>query len=76
MTSRAARLPGLLRAAAAVNLLAKAGCADVCNVVDSFDDGMVKFPESACDGKRMQNGWMNLGLPWTYQLKPDLVWSN
>lgn len=64
------------RAAAAVNLLAKAGYADVYNVVDSFEGDMVKDPESVYDGKRMRNGWKNLGLPWTYELKPELVWSN
>ncbi len=64
------------RAATAVNMLAKAGYADVYNIVDSFEGDMVKDAESVYDGKRMKNGWKNYGLPWTYALNPELVWSN
>lgn len=62
------------RAATAVNMLAKAGFTNVYNVVDSFEGDAVSDPESVYNGKRMKNGWKNYGLPWTYELKPDLVW--
>ncbi len=63
------------RAAAAVNLLAKAGYTDVYNIVDSFEGDKVQDPENVYDGKRMKNGWKNYGLPWTYSLDPALVWQ-
>jgi rhodanese-related sulfurtransferase len=63
------------RAAAAVNKLAQAGFTNVYNVVDSFEGDAVNDPESVFNGKRMKNGWKNYGLPWTYALNPELVWS-
>ena len=63
------------RAATAVNLLAQAGFMTAYNIVDSFEGDMVTDPESLYVNKRMKNGWKNSGLPWTYALAPDLVWT-
>jgi len=63
------------RAAVAVNLLAQAGFTNAYNIVDSFEGDAVNDPESVYNGKRMRNGWKNYGLPWTYALNPELVWS-
>lgn len=63
------------RTPVAVNLLAKDGFTNVYSVMDSFEGDMVSDPESVFNGKFMKNGWKNYGLPWTYSLNPDLVWS-
>lgn len=63
------------RAASAVNLLAKAGFTNAYNIVDSFEGDAVSDPESVYNGKRMKNGWKNYGLPWTYALDSNLIWS-
>jgi len=63
------------RSATAVNLLAAAGYTNVYSMVDSFEGDAVTDPENLYHGKRMKNGWKNYGLPWTYGLKPELVWS-
>jgi rhodanese-related sulfurtransferase len=59
------------RSAIAVNLLAKAGFAQVYNVIDGFEGDVVKDPASVFVGQRLVNGWKNSGCPWTYQLTPE-----
>jgi rhodanese-related sulfurtransferase len=61
------------RSAMAVNALAKAGFTQVHNIIDGFEGDKVDDPESVYYGKRMRNGWKN-SAPWTYDLKPELVW--
>ena len=61
------------RSALAVNLMASLGYASVYNITDGFEGDTVKDPESEYSGKRMKNGWKNAGLPWTYEVDPDLV---
>ena len=61
------------RSAIAVNMLAKAGFKNVYNITDGFEGDTVKDPNSVFDGQRLVNGWRNSGLPWTYQLDPDLM---
>jgi rhodanese-related sulfurtransferase len=61
------------RSAMAVNALAKAGFTQVHNIIDGFEGDKVDDPESIYYGKRMRNGWKNCA-PWTYDLKPELVW--
>jgi len=63
------------RSATAVNLLAAAGFTNAYSMVDSFEGDVLSDPENLYNGKRMKNGWKNYGLPWTYSLKPELVWS-
>jgi rhodanese-related sulfurtransferase len=61
------------RSAAAINMLAKAGFADIYNIIDGFEGDTVDDPESVYHGKRMKNGWKN-SAPWTYDLDPALAW--
>ena len=62
------------RAALAINMLARAGYQKVYNIVDGMEGDKVKEPGSLFHGKRIKNGWKNAGLPWTYDINPDLVW--
>lgn len=62
------------RSAMAVNALAKAGFKHVYNIIDGMEGDMVNDPASAYQGKRMKNGWKNSGIPWTYEVNPDLLW--
>jgi len=62
------------RGAMAVNLLAKAGFTKVYNIVNGFEGDRVSDPGSVYNGKHMRNGWINNGLPWTYDFDADLMW--
>ena len=62
------------RSALAVNQLAKAGFVNVYNIIDGMEGDNVDDPGSVYHGKRMRNGWKNSGLPWTYDLSPQLCW--
>jgi rhodanese-related sulfurtransferase len=59
------------RSAMAVNKLAEAGFKNVFNITDGFEGDIVKDTESVFLGQRMENGWKNSGLPWTYNLVPE-----
>jgi rhodanese-related sulfurtransferase len=61
------------RSGPAVNLLAEAGFRNVYSVIDGVEGDKVKDPENVFHGKRMKNGWKNSGLPWTYDLDPQLM---
>ena len=61
------------RSAMAVNALAKAGFANVYNIIDGMEGDKVDDPGSAYHGKRMRNGWKNSGLPWTYNVDTELL---
>ena len=62
------------RSAWAVNKLAEAGFQNVYTIIDGMEGDKVNDPESLYHGKRMKNGWKNAGLPWTYDLDPELIW--
>ncbi len=62
------------RSAPAVNVLAEAGFKKVFSVVDGVEGDKVEEADSLFVGKRMKNGWKNSGLPWTYDLDPQLVY--
>jgi rhodanese-related sulfurtransferase len=61
------------RGAMAVNVLAAAGYKNVYNITDGIEGDEVADKESLYFGKRMQNGWKNAGLPWTYDINPELM---
>ena len=61
------------RSAIAVNELAKAGYTRAYTITDGFEGGIVNDPESVFSGQRMLNGWKNSGLPYTYDLDPELM---
>jgi rhodanese-related sulfurtransferase len=56
------------RSAMAVNLLAENGFKHAYNIIDGMEGDMVEDPESLFKGKRMKNGWINSGVPWTYEI--------
>lgn len=62
------------RSALTVDALAKAGFKNAYNVIDGMEGDMVKDPNSPDDGRRLKNGWKNSGLPWTYEVDPELLW--
>jgi rhodanese-related sulfurtransferase len=59
------------RSAMAVNLLAENGFKHLYNIIDGMEGDMVEDPESLFKGKRMKNGWINSGVPWTYEVDPE-----
>ena len=61
------------RGAMAVNALAQAGYTRVYNILEGMEGERVNDPRSVYHRKRMVNGWKNAGLPWTYDLNPDLM---
>jgi len=63
------------RSSESVNRLATAGFQNVYTIIDGFEGDKVKDKQSAYLGKRMRNGWKNALAPWTYELKPDLVYT-
>ena len=62
------------RSALTVNALAEAGFNNTYNIIDGMEGDMVKDQNSPENGKRMKNGWKNAGLPWTYDINPELLW--
>lgn len=62
------------RSAASVEKLAKAGFKNVYNIHDGFEGDKIKDKNDPNFGKRMKNGWKNSGLPWTYDLDPQLIY--
>lgn len=61
------------RSAVAANFLAKAGFANVYNIIDGMEGDKVDDPGSAYHGKRMKDGWKNSGSPWTYDINLELL---
>ena len=62
------------RSAASVNKLFKAGYTKVYNITDGFEGDKVKDKNSPDFGKRTINGWKNSGVPWGYDLDPELMY--
>ncbi len=61
------------RSALAVNLLEKLGYKFAYNITDGFEGDTVSDPESLYHGQRLKNGWKNSGIPWTFNVDPELV---
>lgn len=57
------------RSAAAARLLIADGYTNVWNLVEGFEGGKTK------EGVRAKNGWRNAGLPWSYKLTPETIWT-
>ena len=45
------------------------------NVLGGFEGDKVKNKTSPFYGKRFVGGWRLEGLPWTYKMKPDLIYQ-
>ncbi|MBZ0123804.1 MAG: sulfurtransferase [Roseovarius sp.] len=64
---------GGTRGAPSANALAGLGLEKVYVVVDGFEGGTVKdHPNGPW---RLKDGWKNAGLPWSYSLDPDKVYT-
>jgi rhodanese-related sulfurtransferase len=61
------------RGAMAANAMAAAGYTKVYNIIDGIEGDEEKDPSSSNNGKRTVNGWKNSGLPWTYDINPELM---
>jgi rhodanese-related sulfurtransferase len=61
------------RSAKAANLLRLAGYTQVYTVTDGFEGDKAKHGPNK--GQRVVNGWKNEGLPWSYKLQRDAMYS-
>lgn len=64
------------RSALAVNALAKAGFTNAYNIIDGVEGAKEKDPNNVHFGKRTKNGWKNSGSPWTYDVDPEMLWTD
>lgn len=64
---------GGTRGALAANALKPLGLEQVYVVVDGFEGGTQK--DNPNGPWRLKNGWKNSGLPWSYDLNPDKVYT-
>jgi rhodanese-related sulfurtransferase len=62
------------RSARACDALAAAGYKKVYNVIDGFEGDAVDDRRSESYAKRTKNGWRNSRLPWTYELRKNLMY--
>ena len=63
---------GSTRSAPAADVIAEMGFGRVYSVTDGFEGG--KLEEGDSKGVRAVSGWRNSGLPWSYQIDPDVAW--
>ncbi len=63
---------GATRSAPAVDVIAEMGYSEVYSVTDGFEGE--KLREGKSKGVRAQDGWRNSGLPWSYDINPDVAW--
>lgn len=63
------------RSAGTIEKLAKAGYKNVYNIIDGFEGDKIRDKNDPNYGKRLKNGWKNSGLPWTYDLDPQLIYT-
>ena len=62
------------RSALGANFLAKQGYTNVWSVLDGFEGDLAK--DGPNKGRRMVNGWKNIGLPWSYDLDKSRLLLN
>ncbi|MFW3614104.1 rhodanese-like domain-containing protein [Billgrantia antri] len=63
---------GSTRSAPAADAIAGMGFSEVYSVTDGFEGG--KLGEGDSKGVRAVDGWRNSGLPWSYEIDPDVAW--
>nr|WP_290825588.1 rhodanese-like domain-containing protein [Halomonas sp.] len=63
---------GATRSAPAADVIAEMGYSEVYSVTDGFEGEQLK--EGNSQGVRAQDGWRNSGLPWSYDINPDVAW--
>ena len=64
---------GSTRSAPAADAIAEMGFSQVYSVTDGFEGG--KLEEGDSKGVRAVNGWRNSGLPWSYEIDPEVAWQ-
>jgi rhodanese-related sulfurtransferase len=64
-----------VRSALAANILARAGFKKAYSITDGFEGDKQKNHDNSNHGKRVINGWKNASSPWTYDLNPELIYS-
>lgn len=63
---------GATRSAPAADAIAEMGFSEVYSVSDGFEGGTLS--EGDPKGVRARDGWRNSGLPWSYEIDPDVAW--
>ncbi|MDR9440741.1 MAG: rhodanese-like domain-containing protein [Halomonas sp.] len=63
---------GSTRSAPGADVIAEMGFSRVYSMTDGFEGG--KLEEGDSKGVRAVNGWRNSGLPWSYEIAPDVAW--
>ncbi|HAA46048.1 MAG: rhodanese-like protein [Halomonas sp. 54_146] len=63
---------GATRSAPAADAITDMGYSEVYSVTDGFEGGTLK--EGNSKGVRALDGWRNSGLPWSYDINPDVAW--
>lgn len=64
------------RSALGVNALAKVGFTHVYSIIDGFEGTIDNNANSSTHGRRLVNGWLNSGLPVTYNLRKSLMYQH
>ncbi len=63
---------GSTRSAPGADVIAEMGYSEVYSMTDGFEGG--KLEEGDSRGVRAVDGWRNSGLPWSYEIDPDVAW--
>lgn len=63
---------GATRSAPGADIITEMGFNQVYSMTDGFEGGKLEEGDSA--GVRAVNGWRNSGLPWSYEIDPDVAW--
>lgn len=63
---------GSTRSAPSADVITEMGFSDVYSVTDGFEGSKLEKGDS--QGVRAVNGWRNSGLPWSYEIAPDVAW--
>ncbi|MFW6345186.1 MAG: rhodanese-like domain-containing protein [Halomonas sp.] len=63
---------GATRSAPGADVITEMGFSEVYSMTDGFEGNTLK--ESDSKGVRAVDGWRNSGLPWSYEINPDVAW--
>ena len=63
---------GATRSAPGADVIAEMGFSQVYSVNDGFEGGTLQEGDS--QGVRAADGWRNSGLPWSYEIDPEVAW--
>lgn len=64
---------GATRSAPAADAITEMGFSQVYSVTDGFEGNTLKEGDSK--GVRAVDGWRNAGLPWSYEIDPEVAWQ-